>query len=223
MTLRPCLDCGVPTDTGTRCPVCRPPDHQLSAHQRGYDAAWRRLSKQARRLQPFCTDCGATDDLTVDHSREAWERRAQGLAIRLEDVTTVCRSCNARRGRARPTPGDPPSTAPGPLGKPQSPLLTTGPLAGTLPPESDLADDLDRANVGLHLIGEHHQFRGEDHVAHRGDDIIIGEAVAEQRPESTLAHFARLDVASQVGSQQAEAPLDALVQDGFFTHEGTLS
>ncbi len=128
MTLRPCLDCGVPTDTGTRCSDCRPPDHQLSAHQRGYDAAWRRLSKQARRLQPFCTDCGATDDLTADHSREAWQRRARGLAIRLEDVETLCRSCNGRRGRARPTPSEAPSTPSGPLGKPRSALHTGGGL-----------------------------------------------------------------------------------------------
>lgn len=107
MTMRPCLDCGEVTDTGTRCSACRPPDHELSPHQRGYDAAWRRLSRRARRLQPFCSDCGAVDDLTTDHSPEAWKRHAAGREITLDLVAVVCRSCNGKRGRARPTPGDP--------------------------------------------------------------------------------------------------------------------
>ena len=69
---------------------------------RGYGSAWQRLSARARRLQPFCSDCGATDDLTADHSPEAWERVAAGLPVRLADVDVVCRGCNSRRGRARP-------------------------------------------------------------------------------------------------------------------------
>jgi 5-methylcytosine-specific restriction endonuclease McrA len=52
-------------------------------------------------LQPFCLDCGTVDDLTVDHLPQAWERREQGLAVRLEDVEVVCRVCNSRRGAAR--------------------------------------------------------------------------------------------------------------------------
>lgn len=125
---KPCITCGEPTD-GTRCPACRPTTtHTLSASRRGYDAAWQRLSRQARRLQPFCSDCGATEDLTTDHSREAWERKASGLAIRLDDVDVVCRSCNGRRGRARPTAtatDHPEATrveAARPLGKPHTEL-----------------------------------------------------------------------------------------------------
>lgn len=69
--------------------------------RRGYNAAWERLSRRARRLQRFCSDCGATEDLTVDHSPEAWARQARGLSIRLCDVQILCRSCNSRKGAAR--------------------------------------------------------------------------------------------------------------------------
>lgn len=103
---RPCTRCGEPHMGSGQCVDCR---READAHRsrasrqsRGYDAAWVRLSKRARRLQPFCTDCGAVDDLTVDHTPEAWARKAAGKAIRLEDVDVVCRRCNARRGRARP-------------------------------------------------------------------------------------------------------------------------
>lgn len=98
MTLRPCLVCGEPAE-GPRCDV-----HALrkpAAAARGYDAHWTRLSKRARRLQPFCTDCGATEDLQADHTPQAWERKAAGLAIRLADVDVVCGPCNRRRGAAR--------------------------------------------------------------------------------------------------------------------------
>ena len=102
---KPCLVCGEPAE-GTRCPDHQQPDrpartHALSPARRGYDAAWRKLSARARRLQPWCTDCGATDDLTTDHSPEAWRRHDTGKPIRLQDVDVVCRSCNSRRGPAR--------------------------------------------------------------------------------------------------------------------------
>lgn len=103
MTARPCITCGEPTPTGSHCPEHQPHrTHTRSASARGYDAAWQRLSKRARRAQPFCTDCGATTDLTADHSPEAWQRHAAGLPLRLTDVSTVCRSCNGKRGKARP-------------------------------------------------------------------------------------------------------------------------
>ena len=61
MTLRPCLDCGEPTA------LTRRPEH------RGYDAEWDRLSRRARRLQPWCSDCGSTEDLQADHLPSAWD------------------------------------------------------------------------------------------------------------------------------------------------------
>lgn len=111
MTLKPCLDCGE-LGTGPRCKDHTTTPTKTSRQARGYDAAWLRLSRQARRLQPFCTDCGTSEDLTTDHSVEAWQRKASGRAITLDLVEVVCRSCNARRGRARPLAGSTPSEPP---------------------------------------------------------------------------------------------------------------
>lgn len=101
--LKPCLNCGALSDE-TRCldhRVIRVRLPKESATQRGYDYAWTQLSKRARQLQPFCSDCGRTDDLTADHSPEAWDRKRRGLIIRLQDIAVVCRACNTRRGAAR--------------------------------------------------------------------------------------------------------------------------
>lgn len=99
MTLQPCLDCGEVTDRN-RCPDHRQ-DSKPQSQLRGYDYDWRKLSARARRLQPFCTDCGATDGLQADHTPEAWERKAAGKPIRLQDVAVVCGPCNRARGAAR--------------------------------------------------------------------------------------------------------------------------
>lgn len=106
----PCIDCGEPVKA-TRCDECaREADrHRIRKHApkkaspkaRGYDERWRRLSRRARLLQPFCSDCGATDDLQADHSPEAWERHEKGLPLRLADVDVVCGRCNRKRGAAR--------------------------------------------------------------------------------------------------------------------------
>lgn len=101
MILKPCVDCGEPSD-GPRCP-----DHRRavlpakSPRALGYDAAWDRLSRRARKLQPFCLWCGTTEDLTTDHTPEAWQRKEAGLPIRLQDVRVLCRADNARAGSAR--------------------------------------------------------------------------------------------------------------------------
>lgn len=114
--LKACATCGALTDEA-RCATCRPRKHEASASARGYDAAWHRLSVRARRLQPFCSDCGAVDDLTTDHSPEAWEARENGREITLDLVTVVCRPCNSRRGRARPHGTRPLDNDAGPPGK----------------------------------------------------------------------------------------------------------
>lgn len=93
MTLKPCIQCGEPSP-GTRCSPCR-----------GYDSQWEALSRRARHLQDWCTDCGSVEDLQLDHLPSAWERKAKGKRIRLGvDAQVVCRLCNVRRGQARPEP-----------------------------------------------------------------------------------------------------------------------
>lgn len=106
-----CPDCGTPytrDDTTAACPECVPirtrrpaHAHKGSARARGYTSSWDRLSLRARRLSPVCEDCGSTEDLTADHSPEAWKRHELGLVLRLRDVSVVCRRCNAERGAAR--------------------------------------------------------------------------------------------------------------------------
>lgn len=99
--LSTCATCGELCE-GTYCPAHSPADRRpKDRNARGYDAAWARLSRRARRLQPFCTTCGTTEDLTVDHTPEAWRRREAGKPIRLEDIAVLCRSCNSKAGAAR--------------------------------------------------------------------------------------------------------------------------
>lgn len=108
MTLKACVECGEPAE-GSRCPK-HPYERRKytdeTAAERGYDGAWRKLSARARRLQPWCSDCGTSEDLTGDHSPEAWRRKAAGKGIRLEDIDVVCRGCNNRRGAARGPGGE---------------------------------------------------------------------------------------------------------------------
>jgi 5-methylcytosine-specific restriction enzyme A len=110
-----CSVCGEPSEK-SRCRQHRPKDPR-DRQARGYDWAWDELSRRARRLQPFCSDCGTTDNLEADHLPSAWERKAQGKPLRLADVDVVCGPCNRRRGSARPghTRGD------GPTGPVQAP------------------------------------------------------------------------------------------------------
>lgn len=111
MTMSPCLTCGQPC-TGPRCT-----EHTVDATLRGYDASWKRLSKRARRLQPFCQTCGSTEDLQCDHTPEAWARKAAGKTIRLSDVQVLCGPCNRDAGAAR----GPSATRGGAPGRPSQP------------------------------------------------------------------------------------------------------
>lgn len=101
MIARPCAECGDLIATGTYCDEHRR-GAKVSPRRRGYDSAWDRLSKRARRLQPFCSVPGCmSTDLTVDHTEEAWKRKAAGKTIRLRDVQVLCRRHNAEKGAAR--------------------------------------------------------------------------------------------------------------------------
>lgn len=105
----PCSLCGVPTKE-TICEECsaavdrrkiKPTQVKTSSAARGYNSKWRRLSEQARRAQPFCIDCGSTNDLQADHSPATWEKVNKGLPLNLNDVEVVCGPCNRKRGAAR--------------------------------------------------------------------------------------------------------------------------
>lgn len=79
---------------------------KLAPAKRGYDHRWAKLSHQARQLQPFCTDCGRTDTLTLDHSPSAWTKVAAGKALTMRDaynglLIVRCQACNNKAGPAR--------------------------------------------------------------------------------------------------------------------------
>lgn len=108
-----CVECRATYEldtAGSLCPECRPAEQRAyerhgrqrgKTADRGYGARWQRLSKRARDLQPFCSDCGSPYELTADHSVEAWRRVERGQSIRLQDVDVVCLTCNSERGAAR--------------------------------------------------------------------------------------------------------------------------
>ena len=105
---KPCLGCGELTDA-SRCPSCHTASETARNRGRGYrakdaeyDSTRRRLSARARRMQGYCSVCGTTQDLTTDHKPSAWQRKAQGKPIRLEDVDVLCRVHNSRAGSSKP-------------------------------------------------------------------------------------------------------------------------
>ena len=54
-------------------------------------AQWKRVSREARRLHPYCAKCGALDDLTVHLPRGGNHRTAE-----LCEVQVLCRRCHGR-------------------------------------------------------------------------------------------------------------------------------
>jgi len=80
-----CLDCTARhRQPGPRCQPCE------QAHQKARNAArtqyagtWRATSRRARKAQPWCSLCGTTADLTLDH----------------EHGQVECRSCNSSHRR----------------------------------------------------------------------------------------------------------------------------
>ncbi|NKY35436.1 HNH endonuclease [Nocardia speluncae] len=64
---------------------------------------WKKLSAKLRKLQPWCTECGATNDLCADHIIPVSERPE--LVYATENIQILCRRCNGRKS------GSPPSEA----------------------------------------------------------------------------------------------------------------
>lgn len=100
MPLRPCLTCEAPSSE-SYCVACRALAIRKPSNPAYNDPKWKRLSKRARRLSPFCALCGSPDDLTLDHSLEAWAFHKRGRAVPLSLVRVLCRSCNSRQGKAQ--------------------------------------------------------------------------------------------------------------------------
>ena len=98
MILRPCLDCGLPSDA-TRCAEHeaerarrRERGRTRTDEHRSRSRSWRALSALLREASPFCERCGSTDDLTVDH--------VVPLSLGGEELhgpmRVLCRPCHGR-------------------------------------------------------------------------------------------------------------------------------
>ena len=100
--LKPCLNCGELSNKA-RCHKCSIRVARLreqarpTRSERGYDAEWRRLSKLLRSLQPFCSICKTTKDLTVDHIVPL----SAGGSTVISNLQVLCRKCNSRKGGIR--------------------------------------------------------------------------------------------------------------------------
>jgi 5-methylcytosine-specific restriction protein A len=92
---RPCADqpCPELVIRGSRCPR-HDRQHRPNANQRGYTYRWQQLVARAIDAQPWCSACGATEDLTGDHIHP----RSKGGQATIENVRVLCRSCNSRKG-----------------------------------------------------------------------------------------------------------------------------
>jgi hypothetical protein len=104
---RPCLKCGE-LSAGSYCDEC--PPVMASATQRGYPGWWQKLSKECRRLQPFCSTCGTVgtqqNPLTLHHTALAWVKVQSGQRLSMRDafaglVSVECQRCNNGYGAQR--------------------------------------------------------------------------------------------------------------------------
>jgi len=95
---RPCLDCGLLTTSGDRCDKHRKEAAARWKAKRGpspyLDPAWRRLSAKARKEQPWCTLCGATEDLTADHIVPL--SKGGALLVPTHALRILCRRCHGK-------------------------------------------------------------------------------------------------------------------------------
>ena len=93
---RPCAGCGVIVRS-SRCAACRSLKEKMrpTRAQRGYDYEWAKLSKQMRELQPWCSRCLRTEDLTLDHITPL---SAGGRSV-YSNVQVLCRRCNSEKGQ----------------------------------------------------------------------------------------------------------------------------
>jgi len=107
VTTRICLDCGIHTDQGSRCPPCQQIRTRVidkgrgTTAQRGLGSAWRTMAKALIGASPWCYRCGATTDLTVDH---IVPRAKGGSGTDPANLRVACRSCNSSRGARNDRP-----------------------------------------------------------------------------------------------------------------------
>lgn len=106
---RPCTypGCIALVDGGSRCP-----DHQSewqrnrnkqidenrpTAHQRGYDARWRRIRLRVLREAPLCVDCAARGITTAATDVDHIVPLAHGGTHARSNLQSLCKPCHSRK------------------------------------------------------------------------------------------------------------------------------
>ena len=82
---RPCLGCRTLIRTGSYCRACR------NTTGRGYGHHHQQRAHATIAAHPYCSNCGATTDLTADHVVPVSDGGAHS------QLRTLCRPCNSRR------------------------------------------------------------------------------------------------------------------------------
>ncbi len=112
MTARPCRQCGELITAGSYCTE-HTPKHSgspnVSHPAYGNPTRWKRLSKRLRRIQPWCSTCGSTEQLTIDHLTPV---ARGGAPYDLDNLDVLCRPCNSRKGNRAADPGGSPPDRP---------------------------------------------------------------------------------------------------------------
>lgn len=92
--LRPCSGCGILV-RDSRCKQCARLQQARNPRRRHnkYDYEWQKLSRVARALQPYCSKCLSTQDLTADHILSI----KNGGLNTLDNISVLCRKCNSSK------------------------------------------------------------------------------------------------------------------------------
>lgn len=69
------------------------PRRPRARHDQSYGRRWRALSLATRQRQPWCSRCGAVEDLTADHLVPL-SRGGDPMG----PTETLCRRCNSSKG-----------------------------------------------------------------------------------------------------------------------------
>jgi 5-methylcytosine-specific restriction endonuclease McrA len=91
-----CLECGLLGQLRDgRCGNCyRQAQRLRNAIRHQYTGSWPAIRRALLATHPWCRDCGATADLTVDHIVPV----ARGGGHERHNLQVLCRPCNSRKG-----------------------------------------------------------------------------------------------------------------------------
>jgi len=81
--------------TAARCATCQPRWQHAKDQRRPDRRTYAEQQRRAQQVQaqPWCFDCGATEDLTAEHINSVGQGGSEDGPL-----ITLCRPCNSKRG-----------------------------------------------------------------------------------------------------------------------------